>query len=46
MSRFEQAAVELAARGYFVFPCASRGKAPLTENGFKNATRDERQILH
>lgn len=43
--RFETAAVALAERGYFVFPCKERGKEPLTSSGFKEATRDERQIL-
>jgi hypothetical protein len=45
-SRFEKAALELAALGYFVFPCRPRGTAPLTPNGFHDATRDERTILH
>lgn len=43
--RFEGAAIDLAGRGYYVFPLCSRGKAPLTKQGFHNATRDERQIL-
>jgi hypothetical protein len=43
--RFERAAVELAARGYYVFPCRPRGSTPLTPNGWKDATRDERTIL-
>lgn len=42
----EQAAVELASRGYHVFPCRPGRKEPLTSNGFKDATRDERKILH
>jgi hypothetical protein len=46
MSRFEQAAVELAARGYYVFPLRPRTKEPLTgKGGFHHATRDERKIL-
>lgn len=45
-SRFEQAAVTLAEHGYHVFPCRSRGKEPLTTNGFRDSTRDERKILH
>jgi putative DNA primase/helicase len=42
--RMEEAAVSLARRGYFVFPCRPHGKTPLTKNGFRDATRDERQI--
>lgn len=42
----EQAAVTLAEHGYHVFPCKPERKEPLTSNGFKAATRDERQILH
>jgi hypothetical protein len=37
-------AAELAARGYHVFPCRPRAKLPATSNGFKNATRDARQV--
>jgi RecA-family ATPase len=44
--RFERAALDLAERGYFVFPCRPRGKEPLTERGYKDASRDERRILH
>jgi bifunctional DNA primase/polymerase-like protein/primase-like protein len=44
--RFEEAALELASRGYHVFPCQPRGKEPLTPRGFKDATRDERKILN
>ncbi len=44
-SRFEQAAVALAGGGHYVFPCRARGKNPLTENGWHDAVRDERQIL-
>src|SRR3954452_16997268 len=45
-SRFERAAVELANRGYYVFPLRPRGKEPLpSSRGFKDATRDERRIL-
>jgi len=43
-SRLEAAALELAAKGYHVFPCRSRGSEPLTPNGWKDATRDERRI--
>ena len=39
----EQAALDLIHRSYHVFPC--RGKAPLTTNGFHDATSDERTIL-
>lgn len=42
--RFEEAAVDLAERGYFVLPCRPRGKEPLTPHGFHDATRDERTI--
>ena len=38
-------ALDLAEGGYSVFPCHPRGKAPLTANGFKAATCDERRIL-
>lgn len=41
-----RAASGLAEYGYEVFPCHPRGKRPLTPNGFKDATRDERTILH
>jgi hypothetical protein len=44
-SRLCEDALTLAERGYSVFPCKERGKAPLTANGFKAATRDERTIL-
>jgi hypothetical protein len=43
--RKERAALELARRGYHVFPCRPHGKEPLTKNGFHDATRDEGQIL-
>lgn len=43
--RFERAAVTLAGRGYHVFPCRPHGKEPLTKNGWKDATQDERKIL-
>lgn len=39
-------AVDLAERGYAVFPCRPRAKEPLTAHGFKDATRDERAIRH
>jgi Bifunctional DNA primase/polymerase, N-terminal/AAA domain/Primase C terminal 1 (PriCT-1) len=43
-SRLERAAVELAARGYHIFPCRL-DKSPLTPHGYKDATRSERTIL-
>jgi hypothetical protein len=46
MASYVDTAVSLAALGYFVFPIAERGKTPLTARGFKDATRDERKILH
>lgn len=42
----EQRALDLIALGYHVFPCKPAGKVPLTSDGFKSATRDERKILH
>ena len=46
MSRFRDAALDLAERGYYVFPCRPRTKEPANgAGGFHNATRDERQIL-
>src|SRR4051794_2947188 len=44
MSANLDVARDLAELGYFPFPC--KRKVPLTENGFKDATRDERTILH
>src|SRR4051794_17810868 len=46
ITRFGQAALSLAERGYHVFPCAPRTKRPITSHGFKESTRDERRILH
>lgn len=37
-------ALAYASLGYAVFPCVPGTKAPLTENGFKNATTDAAQI--
>jgi hypothetical protein len=37
-------ALSYAREGFAVFPCKSRGKEPLTQHGFKDATRDEVQI--
>jgi hypothetical protein len=45
MSQLDEA-LKLASLGYFVFRVKERGKVPLTEHGFKDATRDERTILH
>lgn len=39
-SLYHNAAREYAAGGLPVFPCFPNGKAPLTPNGFKNATTD------
>ena len=36
------AALDLAGRGWLVFPC--RGKTPLTENGFRDATDDPQSV--
>jgi hypothetical protein len=41
----EQSALTHAERGYHVFPCRPREKRPLTARGWKDSTRDERQIL-
>jgi len=46
MSALGSAALDLAESGYVVFPVRPRGKQPITTSGFKDATRDERQILH
>jgi len=38
-----QAALEYAARGWYVFPCIEKGekaKHPYTKNGFKDASTD------
>ncbi len=37
-------ALKYAKRGWAVFPCKPGGKAPLTQNGFKDASRDPKQI--
>jgi len=43
------AALELAAAGWAVFPCREqdtpRAKKPYTEHGFKDATRENTQIV-
>ena len=38
------AALDHARRGIPVFPCHPADKGPLTRNGFKDASTDERQI--
>ncbi len=38
------AALEYAAAGFRVFPLETRGKKPITANGFKNATTDAEQL--
>ncbi len=45
MTALLEAALEYARRGIPVFPVKPKGKAPLTRNGFKDATTDEKQIL-
>jgi hypothetical protein len=42
----ERAALDHAAKGRYVFPVRPGGKRPATAHGFKDATRDERRILH
>jgi hypothetical protein len=37
-------ALDLAKRGWCVFPCSPRDKKPLTKNGFKNASTDESAV--
>ncbi|MGO3191096.1 MAG: bifunctional DNA primase/polymerase [Microbacterium sp.] len=39
-----RAALEYAAAGVPVFPCVPLGKAPLTRQGFKDASRDPSQL--
>lgn len=39
-----EAALEYAAKGWRVFPCLPGGKAPMTTNGFHDATTDTNQI--
>src|SRR6266513_309094 len=44
MMTLGQAALAYALRLGPVFPCQPRGKAPLTPNGFKDASTDPAQI--
>lgn len=44
MSALGKAAAEFAARGFLVFPLKPRGKEPITQHGFKDATCDEAQV--
>lgn len=37
-------AIDLAKRGFPVFPCIARGKKPITKTGFKEASTDPEQI--
>jgi Bifunctional DNA primase/polymerase, N-terminal len=39
-----KAALAYAQRGFAVFPCKPRGKAPLVKHGLNAATRDETRI--
>ena len=39
-----EAALSYAEKGYSIFPCAPRGKKPLTKNGFHDATKDPEMI--
>src|SRR5262245_56919751 len=44
MPKMLDAALDYARKGIPVFPCDPRTKRPLTPNGFKDATTDEKQI--
>lgn len=44
MSSMLEAALEYAAKGWPVFPCLPKGKAPLTPHGFKDASKSPEQI--
>lgn len=39
-----QAAIDYANKGYFIFPLKPKDKAPLTRNGFKDASNDPKKI--
>lgn len=45
LSRLGTAALGYAKHGIPVFPCEPQGKAPLTGNGFKDATTDPARIV-
>ena len=44
MRIFETTALAYTRRGWRVFPCAPRGKVPLTAHGLKDASTDEKQL--
>jgi hypothetical protein len=44
MSSLGEAALAYARKGVAIFPCNPRGKKPLTDYGFKDATTDDLQI--
>jgi len=46
VSELERVALDLAERGYHVFPLRPHSKRPITGDGFKSATTDERRLLH
>ncbi len=39
-----ETALAYATKGIYVFPCKPQSKAPATQNGFKDASKDEAQI--
>ena len=45
LSTLGRAALLYSELGYAVFPLNPRSKAPATDHGFKDATRDQKQIL-
>ena len=44
LNLFRNEALRLGRKGYPVFPCQRRGKAPITANGLKDATCDRKTI--
>jgi Bifunctional DNA primase/polymerase, N-terminal/AAA domain/Primase C terminal 1 (PriCT-1) len=44
LSSLFEVALESARRGWYVFPCWPKTKKPMTNDGFKSASRDEQQI--